>query len=405
MQQLLRVHQQEMVSNDINRNVQQMAAGFGTAQQQASKMAALAGGGGQGGGDTLGALGEIQKLQQGQMDIANQQRFQAGAETLGQAFGLKKGQGGLLSSDPNLFNSVIQQKMRDQSPTEAKKNYEQARDEMKKQGMTDDEINQIMPPELMVLGAGANREDSQYIQEKAKATRAGQPFPGFVEWKTAHQVSAAAQTTQAKDAQDFKDSAVEDFSKVNDKLTRNEGTVDKLLGDINGTMKALSTPDILTTGKGAAAIHNLPVVGSLISPSDTTRALAHDIQTLKAELTGQGLTDVKNVRNRMEFETLGNALTAALDAGNSPEAVKAALINIKRKFAVAKAQALATAGKPIPDQYNGLADPAYLTKTLPNGQPNPYYTGAHYESPASGGSGDGGGPRRKKYNPQTGDFE
>ena len=51
---MLRAHRMDALSADINRNLQGMAAGFGTAQQQASKQAALRGGGGV--GDSLAAL-------------------------------------------------------------------------------------------------------------------------------------------------------------------------------------------------------------------------------------------------------------------------------------------------------------------------------------------------------------
>ena len=182
----------------------------------------------------------------------------------------------------------------------------------------------------------------------------------------------AAQMAQAKDVEEFKNSGIQDFSAAHQKLTETEAGVDQLLNDIPSTMKALAAPDFLTTSKLGAW---LPGYG------EDTKKQAIAIQKLEAGLTGESLQSVKNVRNQREFATLGEALTAGLNANNGTEGVQKALEAIKQKMATAHAQVYATAGKEIPTQYSGLADPAYTSPTI-DGKPNPYYTGATYEKPS-----------------------
>ena len=191
-------------------------------------------------------------------------------------------------------------------------------------------------------------------------------------------VSQAAQEGQAKDLEEFKNNGIQDFSAANQKLTDTQTGVDQLLKNMPATMKALSDPDILTTSKWAA--------WNPLGPSEDVKQQAIAIQKLEAGLTGESLQNVKNVRNKLEFNTLGEALTAGLNANNGPQGVQDALNAIKQKMAVAHAQVYATAGKQIPNQYAGLADPRYTSPTL-NGKPNPYFTGATYEPAPQGGGG------------------
>ena len=194
-------------------------------------------------------------------------------------------------------------------------------------------------------------------------------------------VSQAAQEGQAKDVEEFKNSGIQDFSMANQKLTDSQAGVDQLLKNMPATMKALADPGLLTTSKWAA--------WNPLGPSEEVKQQAIAIQKLEAGLTGESLSNVKNVRNKLEFNTLGEALTAGLNANNGPQGVQKALEAIKQKMAVAHAQVYATAGKQIPNQYAGLADPTFTSPTL-NGKPNPYFTGATYEPAPQGGTVAGG---------------
>ena len=89
----------------------------------------------------------------------------------------------------------------------------------------------------------------------------------------------------------------------------------------------------------------------------------------------------------MEFQTLGEAKTAGLNANNGQDGVQRALDDIAHRTAVAHAQIYATAGKEIPGQYAGLADPSFTSPTI-DGKPNPHYTGATYEATKINSPGD-----------------
>lgn len=177
-----------------------------------------------------------------------------------------------------------------------------------------------------------------------------------------------------KDVQEFKNTGIQDFSAADQKLRESEAGVDTLLNNMPATMKALAAPDLLTTSKAAAW---LP---SGLGYGEDVRQAAIAKEKLIAGLTGESLSNVKNVRNQREFSTLGEALTAGLNANNGQQGVQDALNSIKQRMATAHANVYATAGKEIPYQYNNMADPSYTSPTI-NGQPNPYFTGATYEKP------------------------
>jgi hypothetical protein len=229
-------------------------------------------------------------------------------------------------------------------------------------------------------GVGADLETRQYLQEQRAAQSQGKPFPDVATWKAQHAATALSMNTQAKDIQDFKDTGIQDFSGANQKLTENEARVDQLMKNPDATMEALSKPDLLTTSKAANMI---PSGTPLIGTSSEVKQQAIAIQKLMAGLTGEGLMSAKNVRTQREFSTLGEALTAGLNVNNGKEGVMQALTDIKKRFATAHAQVYAVAGKKIPSDYYGLADPRYTSPTM-DGAVNPYYTGATEEQPKEG---------------------
>ena len=83
-----------------------------------------------------------------------------------------------------------------------------------------------------------------------------------------------------------------------------------------------------------------------MTASQETKDQAGQLATLVAELKGEGLRNVRNVRNIQEFNVLGDALTAVLKPGNSKEAVRAALEDLKLKFAQTRSIARQQAGMP-----------------------------------------------------------
>jgi hypothetical protein len=359
----LKVHQQDALSSDLNNRIAGISASFGTGQQQHDKMAALQ----QLGGiqdDRLGALGEIQKLQAGQQQLDQHNRFIAGADVMGQQLlGLKPGQGAWLAQSGQL-PEIMQSHFRSMEPTEAIKNYDQARAEMQKLGMSNAEINQQMPPQMLLLGPNPDIGQRQYMQESMAAAQAGKPMPDYPTWQAQHAAAGSAMTTQAKDVQEFKDTATQDYTGVKSKLDLDRQVVDQLLSNKDATMEALKLPDFLTTSKAASWLPVDPVVKQ--------QALA--ISQLKAGLTGESLSNVKNVRNQREFQTLGQAATAGLNPNNTPKGLEDALNDIKNKFLDAQATAEMTVGHKLTGELVGHGNRDLLNPS------SPYYNGATEEA-------------------------
>ena len=78
---MMRYQRMNELSNSFNRSIQGVAAGFGTAQQQASKQAALRGGDGTVGGG-LPDLAGIQKMQEQTIEDNERARFMGNASCL-----------------------------------------------------------------------------------------------------------------------------------------------------------------------------------------------------------------------------------------------------------------------------------------------------------------------------------
>lgn len=208
--------------------------------------------------------------------------------------------------------------------------------------------------------------------------------------------AADAAKTAAVEGQKFKDSAIEDYTKVKSKLDESRNTIGQLLKDPDHTYSAITS---LFPTTGLTAAYN-PLM------SKETKDKAVLIDKLKAILTGSGLSEVKNVRNQMEFGTLGRALTAALDPASSKQQVQDALTMMNDKILDAQATAELAVGHRLTGDLVGHGNRDLLSDKLPNGQPNPFYAGGSEEAKAdSGGGSSGGGGKTYTYNPKTGQLE
>ena len=110
-------------------------------------------------------------------------------------------------------------------------------------------------------------------------------------------------------------------------------------------MSALTNP-LPTTGKAG---YWMP--SALVSQETKNKAVL--IDQLLAKLTGQSLTDVKNVRNSREFTVLGQSLTAALNPSNSKEQVIKALEGMHDKILDTRAVVEASVGHHLSGELAG----------------------------------------------------
>ena len=155
------------------------------------------------------------------------------------------------------------------------------------------------------------------------------------------------------------------------------------------TMKALSDPDILTTSKWAA--------WNPLGPSEEVKQQAIAIQKLEAGLTGESLSNVKNVRNKLEFNTLGEE---AVDGG--PERSRGVQDAAERHQAERRSPTrrfMQRREEEFPTSTLAWLTVAYTSPTL-NGKPNPYIPEATYE-PGAGRAAGGQQPSGAGAQPAT----
>ena len=363
---LMRYDRMNKLSDDLNRNIQGMAAGFGTAQQQASKTAAL-GQAGVGGG--LASLANIQDMQDKTVADNEHARFMGSAATFAQTLSQSLGRPVSVAEAQTIMNSPDLMKAfggaaganatttgTEKDAEAATRAWATANPKATPQQIADYKAN------LIAGGMGGNDlETRQYLQEKSS----GITTDDFATWKAKKAAQATTLTQQAKDSQEFKDTATQDYTANNSKLTSIQSYIDTLKKDPAAAQEALKmfTPN---TGKWGAIN---PLVGQNVKDA------AVALQKIQAQLTAEGLSGVKNIRNAREFNTLGQAATGGLNAAASPDDFAKAIDDLSNKFLDAQATNELAVGHKLTGNLVGHGASDLLSPTLPNGQPNPYYNG------------------------------
>ena len=364
---LMRYQRQSALADDLNRNIQGVAAGFGTAQQQASKTAALGAGGGVGGG--LASLASIQDMQEKTISDNEHARFMGNAATFAQTLSQSLGrpvsvqEATTIMNSPDLMRSISGTIGANQTTTTTVKDadaatraWAAAHPEATPKDIADYKAN-------LIAGGmgGSDLEQRQYLQEKSN----GITTDDFATWKAKKAAQATTLNQQAKDSQEFKDTATQDYTANNTKLTNIQSYIDTLNKDPAAAQEALKmfTP---TTGKWGA-------INPLLPQNVANAAVA--LQKIQAQLTAEGLSGVKNVRNAREFSTLGQAATGGLNAAASPEDFAKAISDLQNKFLDAQATNELAVGHKLTGKLVGHGARDLLSPTRADGTPNPYYNG------------------------------
>ena len=376
---LLKAHRLDALSADLNRNFETIAAGFGTAQQQASKQQALARGGG-GVGDSLAALKDIQGMQDQTIQDNEHARFMGSAATFAQTLSQSLGrpvsiqEAQTIQNSPDLMKAFGGAAGANATTTSTEKDaeaatraYAAAHPEASAKDIADYKAN-------LIAGGmgGSDLGQRQYLAERSAALAAGQKdFPDYPTWQANHAADAAAKKKTADDAADFKNTAITDYTSVNSKLTKMQEYVDTLKKDPLAAKAALAS-FAPTTGKWGALMPGAVV-------PDNVKAAAVALQTIQSELKAEGLSGVKNVRNLNEFNTLGQAATGGLDPAASDNDFTKAIDMLNDKFLDTKATSELAVGHKLTGNLVGHGNRDLLSPTLPNGAPNPYYNGGSEE--------------------------
>jgi hypothetical protein len=335
---LMKYADQAALAADFNRNLEGMAAGFGTAQQQASKQHALAQGGVGGG---LADLAGIQKMQDQTIADNEHARFMGNAavfaQTLrNQGINVTDAQATEIMNNPGLLERFGAAAAGNAGITGEVKNADAATREWAKANpnATPQQIADYKANLIAGGMGGSDLEQRQYLAEKA----AGLTTDDYPTWKAKHAAEATTLVTTAKDKAESKDAAVLDYPNIDANLSRSEDLIKKLLANKKATIDAINTMPSRKTGWWAA---NTPW-----GATEEVRTAAADIQTLMSTLAGEGLKNVKNVRNVREFNALADSLTAGLRPGNTDEGIETTLNDLLKKFGTTRAIAREQAGLP-----------------------------------------------------------
>ena len=328
---LMKAHERDLISADLNRNIAGMAASFGTASQQASKQANVRGMGGA--DDSLGEYSKIQGIMADQTAVNEAARFRAGAAGMATFLGTTPETAAWLAHDPKAMQEALATKFSNMTSTEAQKNVDAAA--------------------AAYAQANPQATPEEVAQFKSKMLVGVVPGPG---------------QEQMKDAIASKDQAIEDYPNTNAKLMESQRVVDQLLKNKGATISAIKS---ITPTTGTWGMLNPLMLGH-----GDVKEQAVAMEKLKAILTGSSLSEVKNVRNRQEFNVLGQALTAAFDPANSPDKIEAALNQFRDKILDARAVSEAAAGHNLSGDLVGRQSARDFLDPE-----NPYYTGAKEETP------------------------
>ena len=332
---MMRYQRMNELSNSLNRSIQGVAAGFGTAQQQASKQAALHAGDGTVGGG-LGDLAGIQKMQDQTIQDNEHARFMGNAavfaQSLSQALGrpVSVQEAQMYQQNPDLLKDISATMTGNQATTGTQKDADAATKAWAAANpkATPQQINDYKANLIAGGMGGSDLGQRQYLAERSAALAAGQTnFPDYLTWQGQHKAQADAMATQAKQSQEFKDTATQDYTALNSKYTSLQPYIDTLVKDPTSAQAALASFQP-TTGKWAALD---PFV------SDKVKAAANALQKIQSTMSADALANTKNVRNQREFSTLGQAASGGLNAAASQGDFVRTLADLKNKFLDAQA--------------------------------------------------------------------
>jgi hypothetical protein len=338
---LLQAQQMEDLANDFNYNMRVISSGFGTAQQQASKMAGL--NSGPGSTDLLGRLGQIQGIQK--------DTFQQQQESLAMA----------AMMDPKFLNQTA-------ATT----------------GLTPQQIKTFLLGggkigDLFagVIGAGGDatqqdmrRDRMSWIQQHQVRDKNGDPIPGKYDQPMPeelqntekYKLKLAEDTKTGKEAADARFNATQSFHAIDPTLKSTEENLAWLKAHSDAVVRAVHTPETASNLGGTISA----VTGMHLPGVDQEALDARSrIDWLKKNLYADRFTGTKNVRSNTEANNLGAAASNLDNIKNSPQQIIDEVNRLYDNAQMARGNLHAAAGKKVPGRYAGKVDPAYLDPTSP----------------------------------------
>ena len=359
---LIQNQQRARAAEGINQGMDRMAASFGTAQQQASKMAALHGGGGGGAANPIGDVGDVMKIQQ---EVTNQNehaRFQANAAVFAKTLGLPLDQTIEIMNDPGAMKMALE----NATLTGAQKEAQGGASEYAKSKGYDSDPNNWTPDQTkdvagyksnLLAGAlgGSDLNQRQYLAEKA----AGTTTDDFQTWQAKHKAQADILTGQAGDVKDARsalpgyNASLDDMSTRVDSIAARGDVMSKILSD---PVKKAAAATLLNAAPGSYSA----LIGSSGLEANEVK-LIDDIRQMKLQnysanfKSGQRLTQQEASRLGAKADQLSNL---ELDPASYMQNVGILQKNIKT--AHANAYGAANSLDNVPPELRPRLDQSFL---------------------------------------------
>lgn len=356
----MQLEQRNRSANEIDRGLSLMAASMSTPTMANAIMGSVPQQ-----PDAGAMMGNMMKLQQGQIAMRQQQQAAAGAESTFQSLfpGAKPGLGTELFNMGKL-GDVMTAHIASMNPTEAQKNADAATNAMAtaNPNMSPQDIASFKANLLAGAMGGSDLDQRQYLG----AVQSGIFHGTYEDWKN----QGMAKGKQAADYATQKADAATSFVPVDAAWKSVQDNLDYLNKNKDAAIVAIQHPDWETTGQIG---RNLPAWfgGQPQNVLDAKNALVQ----LQAQLKTEAFRNTKNVRSNKEAQFLGDAATPIFSPTNSDKAISDGLQTLLTQATTGRANATAAAGRPIPNEWAQTVDPQLLD---PN---NPLYNGSKVQPP------------------------
>ena len=361
----------------FNEGLDQMAASFGTAQQQASKQNALRHGGG-GVGDSLAALKDIQGMQDTTITDNEHARFMANAATFAQTLSQSLGRPVSIQEAQTIQNSPDLMKAfggaagaNAQTPDKLKEADAEAREwATAHPNATPQEIAQHKSDFLAQTAGGLSMVGKQ-LNEDRRNWRNAHPGASDAEMiadkpeladETTYVAIKGEQGKQAAQAGVEKQLAAQTFPQDRSGFCAPvEANAEWLSAPEHraAVEKAIATPGLFTRDAAGNLIAKVGIVGIDQDVLDARSKL----DFLKNELYKDNFTGTHNIRSNTEANKIAGSATNLDTQTNSAATIDQQLKNLETQIYRERANTYAAAGKVVPYKYHGLADNSFLDKS------------------------------------------
>jgi hypothetical protein len=226
---------------------------------------------------------------------------------------------------------------------------------MKAQGMTDEQINAIMPPEMLALGGISDPGYREFVLARTRAIQSGQALPPELQDYPTYQASKAAKAKLATDnAADLSD-AQGKLAPLNQRIDETNTIVERIKA--NPKLDAALTYLTTTGGAGAAAAAKSGMIDR-----QTYQAI-QDIQQLSGQVYGEGFSSTGSKRTQQEVAAIVSGLSQLKATGiSAQDYIDQALSPLQSHLQRGKANAFGAAGSldDLPPELHMKVDPIYL---------------------------------------------